>query len=63
MLSLLETVEVLKNEMACVSRANTCDRDCGNCELVLPDEIILSAYRNAISIIENLKTNSNFDVK
>ncbi len=41
-------VEILENEKACVLKANTCGRDCGKCDLVLPDTEILEAYNMAI---------------
>ena len=44
-------VEILENEAACVRRAETCDRDCGKCDLVMPTEDILEAYDMAINIL------------
>lgn len=46
-------IEVLKNEKKCVLRnIRGCDRDCGKCDLVLPDEEILTAYDTAIRVLE-----------
>lgn len=46
-------IEVLKNEKKCVLRnIRGCDRDCGKCDLVLPDEEILTAYDIAIRVLE-----------
>ena len=41
-------VEILENEKACVLKANTCCRNCAECDLVLPDTEILEAYNMAI---------------
>ena len=48
-----ETIKVLSNELACVMRQTGpgCDRNCAACDLVLPDEIVISAYQTAISIL------------
>lgn len=51
------TVKVLSNERACVVR-NTeggCDRKCADCDLVLPDSVVLSAYGTAIDILLSQK--------
>ena len=42
-------VEILENEKACVSKANTCGRNSAECDLVLPDAEILEAYNMAIN--------------
>ena len=47
-------IEVILNEMECVKNANTCDRNCGNCNLVLPDIDILQAYNVSIEAIKKL---------
>lgn len=45
MLSYAEIIKVMENEKACVLKnINGCDRDCANCELALPDDVILEAY-------------------
>ncbi len=48
-----ETIKVLYNEMACVKRQTGpgCDRNCAACDLVLPDELVISAYRTAVDIL------------
>lgn len=44
-----EAIEVIKTEKKCVLRnIRGCDRDCAKCDLVLPDEEILTAYDMAI---------------
>ena len=48
-----EIIEVLKNEAACVERANYCDRRCANCDLVMDDETILGAYAGAIELLSS----------
>lgn len=46
-------IEVLRTEKKCVLRnIRGCDRECGKCDLVLPDEEILTAYDMAIRIIQ-----------
>lgn len=48
-----DTIRVLSNERACVMRntAGACDRNCAACDLVLPDELVISAYQTAINIL------------
>ncbi len=48
-----DTIRVLSNERACVMRntEEACDRNCAACDLVLPDELVISAYRTAINIL------------
>ena len=41
-------IEVIETEEKCVLRnIRGCDRDCEKCDLVLPDEDILTAYKMA----------------
>jgi len=48
----IEAVEVIKTEKKCVLRnIRGCDRDCAKCDLVLPDEDILTAYDMAIKAL------------
>ena len=51
-----QIIEILEKERECVKRnvGKGCDRDCGNCDLVLEDEEILTAYTLAISILKNV---------
>ena len=48
-----DTIKVLSHERACVMRQTGpgCDRNCVACDLVLPDEIVISAYQTAINIL------------
>lgn len=48
-----ETIRVLSHERACVMRQTGpgCDRNCAACDLVLPDELVISAYRKAVNIL------------
>lgn len=47
-------IEVLLTEKKCVLRnIRGCDRDCGKCDLVLPDEEILTAYDMAIRALSH----------
>ena len=52
-----EIVAVLQNEMACVIRADQkrCNRDCAECDLVMPTEQIVEAYAKAINAVYTLK--------
>ena len=43
-----KAISILENEIKCVERANRCDRNCANCDLVLEDFEILDAYEKAI---------------
>ena len=49
-------LKVLKNERECIARQGTakCDRNCGFCELCLPDDEILSVYDFLIEGCESL---------
>lgn len=49
-----EIIAIIENEMECVKRNNICDRDYANCELVKMDTEILTAYKKAIEILNNL---------
>lgn len=51
-----QIIEILEIERECVKRnvRKDCDRDCGNCDLVLEDEEILTAYTLAISILKTI---------
>lgn len=47
-----EAIDVIKTEKKCVLRnIRGCDRDCAKCDLVLPDEDILTAYDMAIKVL------------
>ena len=54
-----EIIKVLQNELECVKRqyGNLCDnkRDCNHRDLALKKEIVISAYENAIELINNIK--------
>ena len=55
-----EIIKVLQNELECVKRqyGNLCDnkRDCNHCDLALKEEIVISAYENAIELINKGRT-------
>lgn len=44
----IKAINILENEIKCVERANHCNRDCINCDLVLKDSEIINAYEKAI---------------
>ena len=47
-------IEVLKTEKKCVLRnIRGCSRECEKCDLVLPDEEVLTAYDMAIEALKN----------
>ena len=54
-----EIVKVLQNELKCVKRqyGNLCNnkRDCNHYDLALKKEIVISAYENAIKLINKGK--------
>ena len=52
----LSDVQVLQREMECVKRksATNCT-DCLNCDLLMTDERILTAYKNAIDALQNAR--------
>ena len=58
---LQRTVKVLENEKACVLRniKQNCNRDCGNCDLVLPDREIINAYNYALDILNMIGADLN----
>ena len=47
-------LKVLKNERECIKRQGSakCDRNCGFCELCLPDDEILAVYDHLIRLCE-----------
>lgn len=49
-------IEIFNIEKQCIKRniGKDCDRDCGNCDLVLEDEELLTAYNLAISILKTI---------
>ena len=47
-----EAIELMKNEKACILKADTCDRDCSKCKLVRKTEDLLSAYDLTIKSLE-----------
>lgn len=50
----LSDIQVLQREIECVKRksATNCS-DCFNCDLLMTDERILTAYKNAIDALQN----------
>ena len=50
----LSDIQVLQREIECVKRKSyTNCTDCFNCDLLMTDERILSAYANAIAALQN----------
>lgn len=56
--------QIMRNERLCMfaraSTINSCNRDCANCDLLLPTNEILEAYDCVIKIIDNLKREQEF---
>ena len=48
-------IALMKNEKACIVKADTCDRDCAKCELIKKTEDLLSAYDMAICALKMQK--------
>lgn len=48
----VEAIKILENEKECVKRAEYCNRQCGKCELVKEDKIILKTFDIAIEALE-----------
>ena len=49
-MTIREVINVLKDERKCIN--SPCDMNCENCELLKDNEYLLSAYDNAIAILE-----------
>ena len=51
------TIQILKTELECVNRQGTpkCNRDCLNCDLLLPAKDVREAYETAIKVLEIVK--------
>lgn len=61
-MNMTEVVDILKTEKECVERQGTMacpNRDCANCDLLLPTEDVLQAYTLAIGCIEGLMEGEN----
>ena len=50
-----EAIELMKNEKACIMKADTCDRNCTKCELLRKTKDLLSAYDMAIQALKQTK--------
>lgn len=54
-----DAIMVLDNEKECVRAANYCDRNCRKCELVLPDDVILTALEMAKEALRLMAANED----
>lgn len=54
-IEIIHALVVLQREKECVLRQDTpeCNRDCKNCNLVLPTEEVVAGYDTAIEILKN----------
>lgn len=51
-----DVINVIEHEKECVKRnIRGCNRDCANCDLVLPDADIIAAYNFTLSVLRGLK--------
>lgn len=51
------TIELMETELRCIRRANTCDRDCGKCDLVQKDYELTEAYNKVLQILREVARN------
>ena len=61
----MRAIDVIERERLCVLRASAaaaCDRNCGECNLVMPAADIIKAYDDAIAALE-LATPKRVEVK
>lgn len=55
---LAQSIKVLQQEKKCVERnIKGCNRDCGNCDLLLSDKTILDAYSYSIDLLSSMVKN------
>lgn len=54
-MTIKKAIKILRNEVDCVKRASTCDRNCGKCDLVLEEDEILAAYGLAIAALKEFE--------
>jgi hypothetical protein len=56
-----EIIDFLKNEKRCAVRNinGKCNRDCKNCDLVLPDDVVLDGYDCCINLLESIMCENN----
>ena len=50
-----ELLRIMENERQCILRARerNCNQNhCINCDLVMPDDVLLNAYENVIALIK-----------
>ena len=50
-MTIREAMELIANEKRCVTRAETCDRDCGRCDLLRDSEDIKEAFDIALNAL------------
>lgn len=50
-----QLISIMQTEQKCVRRQDTpeCDRDCKNCDLVLPTEDVIAAYDAVITFLQD----------
>lgn len=48
-------IELLKIERECIRKSSSCDRRCGNCELVQDTDELLEMYKTAIELLKERK--------
>ena len=55
-MTIKRALELMQIEKECVSRGDTCGRDCGNCELVQDTDELLEAYDKVITTLKKRNT-------
>lgn len=60
----VEAHEVMENELRCVQRAaaNCCDRNCGQCPLLMDTGKIIGAYGYVIKMLEDIKNDNEKNI-
>ena len=53
-------IEQIEKEKQCVIRADKCNRDCANCDLLSDAENILNSYDLAIQALQNESSCKSF---
>ena len=50
----MNALVVMEIELECVKRnaEKKCDRNCADCDLVLPDDIVIGAYHTVINMLK-----------
>lgn len=47
-----QALDLMQIELECINRANQCNRDCYNCDLVQEDSDLIAAYGVVIDLLK-----------